>query len=250
MKTKLLSQLILVAGLAIVFVTLKSDNNGKFNNGTSCASCHGNANANTSVALNGVPNPYTIGTTYPLTFTVTNATNTKAGFNIFVNGGTFTAGTGSKTNTAKNQITHTAPMNAVSNTSTFSFDWTAPSSPSTVIFNAVGNAVNGDNNDSGADQWFATTLTTVGATATTTSNIKKEKLVYYPNPTSDNLTIEGITDDFAKVILSTLSGQEVHTDYVIQNNKLVLNCSKLANTTYVLHLIQNETMRTYKFIKN
>ncbi|MBP6624432.1 MAG: T9SS type A sorting domain-containing protein [Chitinophagaceae bacterium] len=248
MKSKILFQLFLLTGLGIVFVTMKSDIGGKYNGGTSCGSCHGNKNTATSVALNGLPTSFTPGTTYPLTFTVTNSSLSKAGFNLLVSGGTLTAGAGSKVNNAKTQITHTSPMAAVSGVTTFSFSWTAPTTTATITFSGVGNAVNDDQNDGSADQWNSLTQSVSGATATTVQDLNTLSLKSYPNPTSNFLTIEGFPKDAKDVMLVGVNGQFITPNISFNADKAVLNCANLAEGQYILHAnIQGKT-RVTKFV--
>lgn len=208
MKSKLLFQLLLLTGLGIIHVTLSSDVGGKYNGGTSCGSCHGNKNTATTVALNGLPTTFTPGQTYTLNFTVANSTNSLAGFNIQVSGGTFTAGSGSKVNGTKNQITHTAPMSAVSGVSTFNFSWTAPATTTAVTFNAVGNAVNGNNNDDSGDQWNTLSTSVSGSIPSGVESVDKSTIQLYPNPVNDKFSVSGLQGD-AVITVYTLSGQRM-----------------------------------------
>ncbi len=245
MKSKILFQLFLLTGLGIVFVTMKSDIGGKYNGGTSCGSCHGSKNTATTAALNGLPTAYTPGTTYPLTFTVINSSLPKAGFNLLVSGGTLTAGSGSKINTAKTQITHSSPMSAVSGVSTFSFSWTAPTTTGAITFSGVGNAVNDDGNESSADQWNTTTQTISGATATTVKDLNTISLKAYPNPAVNSLTIEGLNAEAKDLMIVNVNGQSIEPVIEFNADKAVLNCTNLAAGQYILHAnIQGKTIIT------
>ena len=81
---------------------------------------------------------------------------------VFATGGPDSANTQALTDLAgRAEITHTSPKAAVSNVTTFSFLWTAPSSPSAVVtLNGWGNAVN-LNGTTGGDRakwpiwWFS-----------------------------------------------------------------------------------------------
>lgn len=205
MKSKLLFQILLLAGLGTIHLTLSSDVGGKYNGGTSCGSCHGNVNTATTVALNGLPTTFTPGQTYSLNFTVANSTNSLAGFNIQVTGGTLTAGSGSKVNGAKTQITHTTPMSAVSGVSTFNFSWTAPASTTAITFNAVGNAVNGNNNDDSGDQWNTLSTSVSGAIPSGVESVEKSAIQLYPNPVQNEFQVSGLQGD-AHITIYTLSG--------------------------------------------
>lgn len=249
MKSKILFQLVLFVGLGVVFFTMKSDSNGKYNNGTSCGNCHGNLNAATTVVITGLPSTYTPGQTYNLGVAITNATNTKAGFNLLVSGGTLNAGTGSKVNGAKTQITHTAPMNATGTTTTFNFTWTAPTTIMPVNFSAVGNAVNGDNSDSQADQWNTTTNTISGAWPASVNDINTSAITCYPNPATSQIILDGVhaTD---QIVVYSLFGQKVNTTCTYNASKCSIDIAALATGTYYVHGVVNGKHVQTSFIKN
>lgn len=244
MKSKILFQFFLLAGLGIIFFTMKSDQNGKYNGGNTCGTCHGSANTATTVALIGLPATFETGKTYNLTYTITNATNTSAGFNILVSGGTLTAGSGSKVNTAKTQITHTAPKSAVSNVTTFDFTWTAPSTITTVNFTTVGNAVNGNGGDSG-DQWNTVSYAVQGGFPASVSSIDRTSLTCFPNPSSTSIQLNGINQD-AQVDIYNLQGQRVNCNLV----NGVISVSQLTNGLYFIHAVQNGKTFVTSFTKN
>jgi Secretion system C-terminal sorting domain len=245
---KIIFNVLLIAGLAISFITFKSDINGKFNNGTSCGTCHGSANAATVVALSGLPTSYVSGGTYPVTFTITNTAYNNAGFNVLVSGGTLTAGTGSQVNAAKTQITHTAPKAGTAGVMTFDFTWTAPATSSaSVTFSAVGNAVNNLGNQ-GGDMWNATTATVPAAPAAN-RDVQTTKINCYPNPTFDNITIDGIAAD-TKITVVNMYGQQVITTATFVNNKCIINCNNLAIGSYIVNAITKQGKATSQFIKN
>lgn len=247
MKSKFLFQLFLLSGLGIIFITMKSDVNGKFNNGTTCGNCHGNANAATTVALTGLPATFVTGQTYPLTLTITNATNTKAGFNVAASGGTFIAGAGSKINGMANQITHTSPASAVNNVTTFSFSWKAPNNLVQVTFNAAGNAVNDDGSDSPADQWNLDTHTLNGSYPAATTDVTNDILKCYPNPATEQVRIEGIQAD--KIVVYSILGKQINVPYTIQGNQSILECNQLANGTYFVLAFENGNILKTSFVK-
>lgn len=249
MKRKILFQFLFVGGLAAIFTTLKSDSNGKYNGGTSCSSCHGNMNTNTTVVLTGLPSTFVTGQTYPLSFAISNATNTKAGFNISTSAGTFTAGSGSKVNGAKTQITHTTPKSAASGTTTFDFTWTAPATIGAVTFLAVGNAVNGDGQDNSSDQWNSTTKTVSGSFPASVNDVEKLALKCYPNPTTNVLTIDNI-NKFNHVIVFDMTGQQQQVSISYNsNNSCSINCGSLASGMYFVHASIDGKIATTTFEK-
>lgn len=237
MKSKILSQLFLVVSLGIIYITMSSDKTGVYNGGTSCGSCHGNKNTATTVAITGLPTNYVPGQVYPLTFTVSNSTNPKAGFNILVSGGTFTAGTGSKVNTAKTQITHTAPMVASSGMTTFSFSWTAPATSSTVTFSAVGNAVNGNDSDDSGDQWNTTSATVSGGFPASVNNMDQQTIAVYPNPATEYLVVKGINNHATNITVYNVFGQRMNPTYSSNATDCRIDCSQFASGLYFISAI-------------
>ncbi|MBP6455321.1 MAG: T9SS type A sorting domain-containing protein [Chitinophagaceae bacterium] len=250
MKSKFIHSSILFIGLSVIFITMKSDVNGKYNNGTTCGSCHGSTNNATTVSIVGLPSTFITNQSYPLTFVVSNSSLPKAGFNIAVSGGTFTAGSGSKTNGAANQITHTAPATATSGISTFSFNWTAPSTTASVTFNGVGNAVNDDNNDSNVDQWNTTTNTISGANPSELITIEKNiRLNCFPNPTTNFITFENLSFEAKNLHLYNLNGQKISAPYIFVDKNCIFNVQHLNNGVYMIHAEVNNKMVVASFIK-
>ncbi|HPI53374.1 MAG TPA: T9SS type A sorting domain-containing protein [Chitinophagaceae bacterium] len=245
MKSKILFQFFLLAGLGSIFFTMKSDVNGKYNGGNTCGSCHGNVNTATSVALVGLPSTYETGKTYNLTYTITNATNTKAGFNIMVSSGTLTAGAGSKVNTAKTQITHTSPKSATSNVTTFDFTWTAPSIVTTANFTTVGNAVNDNNDDDAGDQWNTQSYAVQGGFPASVSSVDRTSLTCFPNPSSTSIQLQGIGQD-AQVDMYTIQGQRVNC-HVNNGN---ISVEQLTNGIYFIHAVHQGKTFVTSFTKN
>lgn len=201
MRNKILSSFTLFIGLSAIYLTMSSDKTGKYSGGTSCGSCHGNANSATTVSLTGLPTSYITGQTYNLTFTISNATNTKSGFNVYASGGSFVAGSGSKT--SGTQITHSA----VSSSLVYNFSWKAPSTPGSVTFKGVGNAVNGNNSDDSGDQWNTMSDITISGTfpVSTSDVVDNSDIKIYPNPCTDQVQIDNAQD----VTLINIAGQQI-----------------------------------------
>lgn len=237
MKLKSLSFTLLSLSLSLIYITMSSDINGTYQNGTSCSSCHGNANTATTVAMTGLPNNFITNQTYTLTFTVTNQTLSHAGFNIKCSAGTFTAGTGSHVNTSMNQITHNSPLASTSSsapfTETFTFSWKAPSTNTAVTFNCAGNAVNNDGNDSNADQWNSATYTISGSFPTFIPMVNHSGMDVYPNPSQDVIYLTGMAKA-DNVEVYTLLGQRQKVDFKGQGNNLTLDISMLPLGSYFM----------------
>ncbi|HNF71972.1 MAG TPA: hypothetical protein PLP34_06150 [Chitinophagaceae bacterium] len=233
MKKKILSQLFLAASLGVIYLTMSSDKDGKFNGGTNCSTCHGSKNTNTTVMLNGLPSNYIVGQTYPVSFTVINTGEVNAGFNIKCSGGTFVAGTGSKTNGAQTEITHTAPMALSGSQATFNFSWIAPASPSVTsgTFSAVGNAVNGNLSDDSGDQWNNISQTIPIGSPSGINEVNTTGFNCSPNPVQDKMTLQGLSTDASGVLIIGLNGQVMNAPMVILNGQCYVDCSQLTTGT-------------------
>lgn len=254
MKNKILFNLFLLTGLSLIYVTMTSSDDGIYNGGTTCGGCHGGSSTSTTVLLDGVPANYQIGQTYSFTVTVINPGKTQAGFNVKASGGIFNAGTGSKTNTAKSEITHTAPKIISGGNASFSFSWTAPttSSVSSVTFNVAGNAVNGDGNPNtdGGDQWNAITSTvTIGAPASVADN-DMPVIKCYPNPVHNMVHIETAQNNLEKPTVYNAFGQIMPLSPVMTGSVLTIDCSQLKTGSYFLTATSNGKQVHTRFIKD
>lgn len=236
MKLKSLSFLLLSLSLGMIYITMSSDINGNTSSGgTSCSTCHGSANTNTTVALTGLPTTFITNQTYTLTFNITNPTLSHAGLNIKCSGGTLTAGT--NTHLSNSQITHNSPGTSTSSaapyTTSFTFTWKAPATTSAVTFNCAGNAVNNDGQDSNADQWNATSYTITGTFPTSVSNMEESNLTVYPNPASGLVRLEGMANA-SKVQVFSLFGQAVSASSTVQGQDMILDMTPLPIGSYLV----------------
>lgn len=170
-KRSLLTTLILLIGLGTYTVLNTSYSTG-FPSYQSACSCHGAANAATTVAINA-PTFYTPGASYPVTVTVTNTTLTQAGFQIQTNIGTLSSTDPDVTIQAGGMSAgHNKRKSMVANVATFSLTWTAPTPGGTAAtFNAVGNAVDGVG--TGNDQWNSAPSSNVALPVSFTNVVAK-----------------------------------------------------------------------------
>lgn len=114
-------------------------------NETGCAGCHGAGSTNTELGENFPSWAYT-SSSHTITLTVSNGSLSHAGFSVFVDGGTFSNPTGgSQVNGTSRSATHTLP----SDSGSWTVRWTAPSTPGTVNFTFMGNAVNNNMESTG-----------------------------------------------------------------------------------------------------
>lgn len=136
-----------------------------------CGGCHGGASANTNVQLEG-PRTVKAGSLSSYTFVVNHGQHRAAGFNLAFRSGTGNVGTfteGPNTQIRAGELTHTQATAFGGNGARFAFQWTAPAAHGVYNFAGVGNAVNGDGNDTDADDWALTgniNITVTGANFT------------------------------------------------------------------------------------
>ncbi len=173
-KLHLISGL-LIAGLGISLLSSYSSGiTSQHTVGCGGGGCHGAQSAGTIIALTGIPvSGWVPSTSYPLTLTVTNTAKVAAGFNFLFSAGTLTAGTGMALSGL--EMRHTSPKTMVSGTSTWTFNWTAPASGTSITVNIAGNAVNLNGFADANDNWntavltFNAASTATAPTATTTA---------------------------------------------------------------------------------
>jgi len=120
------------------------------NPGAGCNTCHFGGQTPT-VTLTG-PTSVVPGTTNIYTLTINNpASQQNGGLNVSAPSGTFSTGGADSANTktllnpstGRLELTHSGPKAAVSGVTTFSLQWTAPSSFTSVTLTGWGNAVDG-----------------------------------------------------------------------------------------------------------
>lgn len=207
-----------------------------------CGGCHGgNANANTILTVGGT-RTLAAGATTALSITVTNAGQAEAGFNAAVlnannqQAGTFSnPGAGVQLIGAGTEISHNDP--AVE-PATFTFSWTAPANHGTYTLYYAGNAVDGNNANTG-DIWNTgnAQITVTGATLTApaagTSLCAGASLsVAWTQTGLTNFNIELSSDNFntKTVIGNNVAANTSPFAYTIPNNQAVGN-------TYQVRLI-------------
>ncbi len=164
-KVLLLSFLSLL--LVTVFYTAirakKDGYTGKTSQTSDGCSCHGSTPSSaTSLSVVSESGSFTVdaGSTTQFTVTINHSSLTSAGVNIAVkttqtgstNAGTLEPLTGQSLQLISGELTHTTPVSFSGGKVTFSFKWTAPSTPGEYYLRAIGNATNSNNSTSG-DLW-------------------------------------------------------------------------------------------------
>jgi hypothetical protein len=156
--------------------------NGMYNSSGGCG-CHGYNVVNAQ--LSGVPNEYTGATVYTLTVGMSTSPNT-GGFNLEVNKGQLSnPDANSKINGNARQATHDyAP-----GTTSWTFDWTAPTAGSgSVRFDLAVLSGNGNGGTSG-DTYGTTTLTSNEAVSNVAPTVNNVLIAPTAPSTSDDLTV-------------------------------------------------------------
>ena len=113
-------------------------------NGCSCHNSSPNASGAVTISITG-PQSVEVGSVTDYTISVTGGpSGTAGGFDLSANGGTLTAGTGSKI--SNGELTHSS-----GGLRSWSFKWTAPSTIGSYRFVAVAQSTNGSG--TGGDSW-------------------------------------------------------------------------------------------------
>jgi len=193
---------IIIAGFNLLSSSGHAGATGAPSEGT-CASCHGGGSSlASSVFINAVPDftgsTYVPGETYTISVVVNAMGFNNFGFGcVMLNSSNANAGTMQNPGAGvklvngafgrKNAV-HTAPKNG-SETTTFSFEWVAPSTGDVNVYVGA-NAVNNNGSTSG-DLPFSSTLT---LTSPLVSSVKEHavaltSLNIFPNPTSEDIQI-------------------------------------------------------------
>lgn len=150
-----------LAPLAVLALDLPSRSRGIYNPGIArsapaCGACH----RSTPGAAAGVPRiqvqlrPATLSPSAGQSIGVTvtalggQTASTRGGFAVETSAGTFSAGANTSVQAAGSAITH-----ASSNARSWSFGYTAPTTPGLVELFAVSNTVDGDGNNGSGDMW-------------------------------------------------------------------------------------------------
>jgi len=153
--------------LVTVFYTAirakKDGYTGKTSQTSDGCSCHGSTPSSaTTLSVVSESGSFTVdaGSTTQFTVTINHSSLTSAGVNIAVkttqtgstNAGTLEPLSGQSLQLISGELTHTTPVSFSGGKVTFSFKWTAPSTPGEYYLRAIGNATNSNNSTSG-DQW-------------------------------------------------------------------------------------------------
>lgn len=187
-----------VGTLGVLFLLLllplgqvNANSGGKFNSSNGC-SCHGGAGGVTA-QLTGLPSAYEALATYTLSVGMSTSPST-GGFNLDVNRGTLGNGD-ANTQVASNgrQATHASAPG----TTSWTMDWTAPSSGSgSVLFKLAVLSGNGNGGNSG-DDYNTFSISVAEEVSSNTDPVASDVLITPSTPdTTDDLTVSyTYTDD-------------------------------------------------------
>lgn len=217
-----------------------------------CGSCHGSANAATTITITGMPGTgFVAGTTYPLTLKVTNASKLAAGFDMSVSLGTISNPPANTMLMGGSELHHTSPLMMASGDAIWNFSWTAPASGNSVSFFVAGNAVNNNNGDSG-DQWNKVTINFNKAIPAGTQDLTETTAQLYPNPVNNSMTVM-TSDEVAQAsfLVISINGsiQPIAANQISQQ-EYRLNTSSLTPGIYILSYSIKGKIKHLSFTKN
>ncbi|MCP3100656.1 hypothetical protein LZ198_17440 [Myxococcus sp. K15C18031901] len=138
----------LVSGSAFAYATGQTGYSGKQGQSCMASGCHSGGSSTPTVTIEG---PATLATGQSGTYTlvIKGGPGTRAGFNVAVdgNGGSLTAGSGSKK--LSEELTHTAPKAFSNGEARFDFTLVAPANATSLTLFGSGNSVNGNGAETG-----------------------------------------------------------------------------------------------------
>jgi hypothetical protein len=221
-----------------------------------CADCHGsNAGNATSISLKG---PSTVGAGQMATFTIVvgHASNPSAGVSVAIRQtptgtsdgvGVLSTITGAGLRVrgigGAQELTQSAPKLMSNKQAEFSFTWTAPTTPGKYYVQAVGNAVNGNGRNDGADDWtFLEPVEIVVESSTSVLEDVADLSSIFPNPcaTGEILNIGTEITGVSQVQLMDASGRIVLDEMMdITNGALPKPLAGLPRGVYFI-VVRNE----------
>lgn len=221
------------------------------NSGATCTNCHaGTATSTTGVISSDIPGSgFVGGTTY--NFTVTMSGSAAYGFEMTpqtatsnVGLGTWIAGTG--TSVSGKYIKQSAKKTGAS--ATWTFQWTAPTTATTVTFYGAFNYANNNNTTSG--DIIKTSSATYLANTTGINNNEQvhQQISVFPNPTSEKLNIlaPGIFDKGSIITLEGKIVRELSSSELIEKS---INVSEMSKGIYFVSIVKNNQTLVSKFVK-
>lgn len=219
--------------------------------GATCTNCHaGTATQTTGVIFSDIPGSgYIGGTTY--NFTVSMSGASAYGFELTPQTatsntglGTWIAGTG--TGVSGKYIKQSSKKTGAS--ATWTFQWTAPTTATTVTFYGAFNYANNNNNDNG-DIIKTSSVTYAANTTGINERISYLPVSIFPNPTTDNIHLAS-SESFDKGMIYSMDGKLVKMMTEQELAFKTIAVSELSNGVYYLH-VSSDNGKAYasKFVK-
>ncbi len=248
------SLLLLIPVSAFALMSLSSGRNGSYSSspgdGNTCSACHsgGNFSASLNIDASSIPTSgYELGKEYTINVTQSSTSN-RNGFQLTAEqtnnskAGSFIAGSNSKVVNGNTHITHTNP-----NSKSWSVKWKAPTTNQGEIkFYAASVAGNG----AGISGDQVVSATSESFNVLGISEAKRLNFEMFPNPTSDNLTIQLPSGaEEANVEFYDYVGRLALSKKITSsNNKIAV--SNLSRGIYILKVISEDKIGSQKFVKN
>lgn len=249
--------LIAIPFVAVLLLSLSGGRDGQYSGspgdgGATCTACHsgGSFDAIATISTNIPGTGFVYGDTYEVTVSVASSA-TKHGFQLTTEDvsqskvGTYAAGTGNQIVNSGTHMTHTQAGNAQTS---WTFDWTAPSSAEggEITFYTAVNATNANGGTSGDE-----VVTTSSSYLVNSVGIPENELIsfsVYPNPTSEFISIRTDNDmlEDTNIQITNYNGQVVYKSDTISER---IDVSNLNAGVYILQ-INSESKRGFsRFVK-
>ena len=239
---------------------------------STCTNCHSSyalnsGSGSTTITSNMTNWEYVPGQTYQISVTVaqTGKSLFGLGFEALLssgaNAGVLTAGTGTSIKSAtisgnsRRNVVHQLNGGASSGTHTFTFTWAAPTTNvGAITLYCTGLACNGNGTTSG-DYVYKTSQVVNPAAVGVAEEVNTDfTFSFYPNPASDNITLNYALEESSKVsyTIYDLTGKQVQTESATrfpgaQQHNIDVNA--LQAGTYLLSVNVNGNAITKRFVK-
>lgn len=260
----------------LFFAGIDSDNGKAGATGSpgenNCRNCHSTYALNSSLGSIAISSTmtnweYVPGQTYQISVTVA-----QTGKNLFglgfeallpsgANAGTLTAGTGTTIKNAtvsgnsRRNVVHQLNGGASAGTHTFTFTWAAPATDvGPITFYAAGDACNGNGSDTGDYVYTSSQVVNPAPTGIIEEAIAPFTFSFYPNPTTEIITVNYALEQSAKVntTIYDLTGKQIHAESTNRfpgSQQQSIDVSNLPAGTYLISLNVNGNSTTKRFVK-
>jgi hypothetical protein len=210
-------------------------------------------NGSITATFSGTNNEYVPGATYTISVTVTDASKQRFGFQATATdannnmAGTFTLTNPTLTSTQSAGGKTFVGHKSAGGNSTWSFDWTAPSSDvGPIKLYLAGNAANGNNNTSG-DNIYTNVLPLNAAQGVGIASLSTNEYLKIISQDFAHLIIEtGVYNTPQTINLFSVGGQTIYQNTIAAGETIVrIPCNDLSSGIYILQCGNN----SIKFVK-